>query len=158
MAFDLVLSNTYNQFDLLNLDLSLNNLMDLSILNGNNFIIQEVQKILFTIQGSYFFDSNYGSTIREFIGDKIFNPSDIENSIAQSIQDSITNLILNQSKIPFLTMDETIQGIQLIQVSYDAETNITNNPNSVMTFDVLIQLIVGTNIVSVNNVIMIKGA
>ena len=55
-------------------------------------------------------------------------------------------------------MDETIQGIQLIQVSYDAETNITNNPNSVMTFDVLIQLIVGTNIVSVNNVIMIKGA
>ena len=147
MAFDLILTNSDKQFDRLSLDIAFGPTGDFDIGNGQEKLVQDINKILLTILSNHFFHPEYGSLIRTFIGRKIANPETIKVSLAQTTANAIAflNKELNSGTLINFP-DEVISEVNSIQIVWLGEiTEQFDDPSQAnMQFDIKLNLTTGS--------------
>ena len=154
MSLDIQINNPSGQFALQNHDIVLDGIGSTIILTGQDKLIQDVQKILFTPRN--YFDVNYSTQWDDIIGSNL-GVEQTENIIAQRVTDALVYLQYlqqQQAKYQQVQSSEIIQQIQTINVNYLYE--LTNNDNDLRTFTVGIVLITqGNQVVNVTGNITI---
>jgi hypothetical protein len=142
VSTDIQIQSQDGQFSDLNHDVVFDTLGRLVMLTGENKLIQDVLKILFT-DVNYFY-TDYGTQLEELIGTNLGIDQTI-SILAQRVADSLAYLQFlqtQQASYQQVSSDEIIQEVVTLNVNYLFE--ITNNDSDSRTFTVQIILLNGT--------------
>jgi len=138
MSLDIQINNPSGQFALQNHDIVLDGIGSTIILTGQDKLIQDVQKILFTDINNFY--NQYATQLLELIGTNKGIQGTI-NILAQTVGDSLAYLMtLQQAQVKYqqCQSSELIEDVLSLNINYQYE--ITNDPNDVRTFSVGIVL------------------
>jgi len=155
MSQDIRIANPNGNFDLGSHDIVFNTIGRFIMLTGNDKLIQDVQKILFTNVNNFY--NQYGTKLAVLIGTNLGIDQTI-NILAQRITDSLVYLQFlqeQQAQAQQVLGSEIIK--QILEINIDYLYAITNDDNDSRTFAVAIVLMsadnqlvsVGTNITAV---------
>jgi len=90
---------------------------------GVDLLVQEVEKIVFTIRGSNIFYSWYGTTLSDLVGQKIVGSGQlVESQLVTEIAltlDRYRDVKIQQSKLQPVTDQEFLMRIKNIEVRQD---------------------------------------
>lgn len=104
-------------------DIRHNNYGDPQFVGGIDLLVQEVEKIVFTIQGSNVFYNWYGTSITDLIGSKVINGGKfIESQLVQEISSTLEryrNVKIQQSKHQPVGDQEFLLKVKNIAVKQD---------------------------------------
>lgn len=122
-------------------DIMLDNVGRLVVVSGQDKLMEDVQKILFTEQ-NYFY-SQYGTSLNSFIGSKT-DVETVKQDLAQRIINSLVYYqMLQQGQAKYQTLDaaETLTAIKRVGVTYMGD--ISNDEDALTTFHVEVVLVNG---------------
>lgn len=104
-------------------DIRYNSKGDPVFVRGADLLVQEVEKIVFTIRGSNIFYSWYGTSLSELVGQKIAGTGSlVESQLVTEIAltlDRYRDVKIQQSKLQPVTDQEFLMRVQNIEVRQD---------------------------------------
>ena len=154
MSTDVKIANKIGDFALCEHEIVFDTIGRLIVLSGQDKLIQDIQKILFTEVNN--FNSRYSTQLDILIGSN-FGIDQTINMLGQTITDSLIYLQYlqeEQAKYQQVLGSEIIQ--QILELNIDYLYDITNNDNDSRTFTVGIVILTGDNqLVSIGNNITI---
>jgi hypothetical protein len=141
LSFDIQINNQTGVFDQLDHDIMLDGVGSPIILTGQNKLIQDIQKILFTTK-NYFY-TTYGTNIESLVGTNI-GVDKTKSQLAEQVTNSLVYLQYlqnQQSQYQKVNANEIIGTIDSITVNYLPEIQTQNtSPSDVFTFRVAISI------------------
>ena len=143
MSQDIQIISTDGQFSRGNHDIVFDSLGRGVILTGQDKLIQDILKILFTNLNKFY--NQYGTKLDEIIGSNLGLDQTL-NMIGQKVTDSLLYLqFLQEQQATYQQVlgSEIIQDI--LEINIDYLYQITNDPNDVRTFTVGIVILSGDN-------------
>ena len=143
MSEDIQIVSTEGQFSRGQHDIVFDGIGRCVILTGQDKLIQDILKILFTNLNKFY--NQYGTQLDQFVGSN-YGLDQTMNMLGQKVTDSLIYLqFLQEQQATYQQVlgSEIIQQILSIDIDYLYE--ITNNPNDVRTFTIGIVVLSGDN-------------
>lgn len=100
------------------------------LVENQNLMLQEVQKIIMTLKGSNVYHRWYGTSLTSLIGSKILGSSYLETQMVKEITDALAKYIqvkTQQSKYQPVSKEESLRRIVGIDIEQDAVDPTTFN-------------------------------